>query len=289
MKYLLIDFSNIMFSTFHASVKDSSIQNEEEFIGMWKHFVITSILDKKNKIKPDKIILCLDSGSWRSDFFKFYKAKRKLKKLENKEEYDFMYKIANEFVEDIKNNLPWIVIGVKKAEGDDIIAVLTHHLKEQNEVVILSIDKDLKQLIGDNVKFYNYKKDCFEELDIDKKEYLLRLILHGDSTDGIPSLPNPDDIFISGKRQSPFGPKRIDKVLEEGLEEFLNENDLKVNWNRNRKLIELSEQTIPEFLWNKIIDKYLNYDIIEADFVNILNFLRRSKLMMLQKRTNEFF
>lgn len=287
-KILLIDFSAIAHATLHICIHDPKLKTQEDLISFWSHTILSSILNKKEKIKPDEVVLCLDRRSWRDKEFKYYKAERKLEKSKSDVDYDFFFKHLNEFTDNIRNIFPWKVISYSNAEGDDIIAILTHELSKENEVVIVSGDKDLKQLLKlDNVSYYSYRNDDFETLD-NAHEFLLRLILGGDSSDGIPNIASQDNIFIlEGKRQKAFGPKKIDKVLIQGVDEFLDENpEYKEKFERNKKLIELSEKTIPEDIWKSVVDKYYNYSSIKFSFVKILKFLHDNKLNRLREKIN---
>jgi len=61
---------------------------------------------------------------------------------------------------------------------------------------------------------------------------------------------------IIKERQKSCGPKFIEKIMEEGLQDFIEREGLKKNFVRNRRLVELSQNYIPESIWNGIWEKY---------------------------------
>ena len=289
-KILLIDFSALSNATFYAILNDPQINDQDELLDFWRHTLFNSILTKKKIIKPNEIVLAIDSKSWREDYFPYYKARRKIKKQQDEIDYQFFYDASNKMIEEIKQYFPWKVIKENGCEGDDIISCLAHELHKENEIVLLSSDKDIKQLfVLNNVSFYSYRNDQFENVD-NPFEYSLRLILGGDFGDDIPNILSDSDTFITeGKRQRQCGPKKVDKILEEGITEFIERNKLQENWQRNKTLIELSEQTIPENLWNNVLTQYKTYDNVKPDFINILTFLQNNNLRSLQDKIEEFF
>lgn len=83
-------------------------------------------------------------------------------------------------------------------EADDLIGILGTHPKLEGRCIIVSVDKDLKQIPGEH---YNPVKDIFSEVSPEDAQYLLHLQwLMGDSTDNIPGLPG-------------IGPKKAEKLL----------------------------------------------------------------------------
>ena len=289
-KILLVDFSALSNATFFAIFHDPQINNQDELLDFWRHTLFNSILTKKKIIKPDEIVLAIDSKSWREDYFPYYKARRKIKKQQDEIDYQFFYDASNKMIEEIKQYFPWKVIKENSCEGDDILTILAYELHKENEIVLLSSDKDIKQLLVlNNVSFYSYRNDQFESVD-NPLEYSLRLILGGDFGDDIPNVLSDSDTFITeGKRQKQCGSKKVDKILEEGITEFIERNKLQENWKRNKTLIELSEQTIPENLWNNVLTQYKMYDNVKPDFINILTFLQNNNLRSLQDKIEEFF
>ncbi len=84
----------------------------------------------------------------------------------------------------------------QKCEADDIIATYSKHAKENDyEVIIVSGDKDLMQLISDKIKFFdiNQKKFCsvehvYEKFQIAPEQICDYLSIVGDRSDNIPGI-----------------------------------------------------------------------------------------------------
>jgi 5'-3' exonuclease len=92
-------------------------------------------------------------------------------------------------------NVPVCQVYVSDCEGDDIIAFLVRGPLKNKEVVVVSADKDMYQLLGPKVKIYSlYKKkfitddDLFEEFRIKSHNFALAKCLCGDDSDNIPGI-----------------------------------------------------------------------------------------------------
>ena len=92
-------------------------------------------------------------------------------------------------------NVPVCQVYVSDCEGDDIVAFLVRGPFRDKQVVIVSADKDMYQLLGPNVKIYSlYRKkfitdaDLFEEFRIKSHNFALAKCLCGDDSDNIPGV-----------------------------------------------------------------------------------------------------
>lgn len=79
-----------------------------------------------------------------------------------------------------------------KVEGDDLIGYYVKHKEPNEKIVILSNDRDLSQLISEDVIVYIQQKktfvttkNCKEVLNIHHKNILLKKIILGDTSDSI--------------------------------------------------------------------------------------------------------
>lgn len=57
-----------------------------------------------------------------------------------------------------QSNLAFVNIGVKNYEADDVIGTLARQYSTDNDVYIITGDKDLLQCINDNVEVWLIKK-----------------------------------------------------------------------------------------------------------------------------------
>lgn len=290
----IIDFSQICFAQFYGGVaKDDQLETEEDKIQFFKHRVFTKLADINKKLKCHEMILAIDSSSWRKDTFVYYKAKREADRADKSAEFNLIFKCMDA----VKADLPdfnYKVVCVNKAEGDDIIAVLVDKLSADeltNKIFIVSTDKDFQQLTGKKVLLYNHLSG--EVINCENKDvFLLKLIMGGDSSDGIPNILSDDDTFVnSSKRQKACGEKKMESILMEGLDVFLSKDVLaKKNFDRNKKLITLSKEFIPEHIWNNIINEYetVSKGYKRKNAIMIAHNFRLKNLNGLVSRANDF-
>jgi DNA polymerase-1 len=97
---------------------------------------------------------------------------------------------------DMLNYLPVTTMIYDGVEADDVMAYITTNLlKEDEQAVVMSTDKDFLQLVDDKTivwsptkkKIYN-KKLVKEEYGIESKNLLLYRVLDGDTSDNIPGV-----------------------------------------------------------------------------------------------------
>lgn len=290
----IIDFSQICFAQFYGGVaKDDQLETHEDKIQFFKHRVFSKLADINKKLRCQEMILAIDSSSWRKDAFAYYKAKRETDRADKSEEFNLIFKCIDAVKADLVD-FNYKVISVEKAEGDDIIAILVDKLLSEeitNKIYIVSTDKDFQQLTSKRVLLYNHLSG--ETINCENKDvFLLKLIMGGDSSDGIPNILSDDDTFInSSKRQKACGEKKMESILMEGLDVFLSKNVLaKKNFDRNKKLITLSKEFIPENIWNNVIAEYerVSKDYKRKNAIIIANNFRMKNLNALVSRANEF-
>ena len=120
---------------------------------------------------------CRTPDNWRTQFYPQYKANRPDRRPEHdKAIRDYMLK-------------KYVVILGEAAglEADDLISYAAHECREkQEDYIICSIDKDLKQISG---PFYDFVKDELEDISRTNADSLLEhQKITGDSVDNIPGL-----------------------------------------------------------------------------------------------------
>lgn len=255
---LIYDFSQALYGGVYSLKKNSEI-NKENF----RAYLLCAIIKvhlKFNKEHGKDIVLALDGPSWRKDVFSYYKHKRKKKREDEDVDWNNVFEIFEEIIQEFKENLPYKIIKVDGAEGDDILAILSK-LSKQN-VILVGVDKDYEQLqMFDHIKQYNPIKETFMEFQKQDIPYnLFSLISRGDTSDGICSIINPNDCFAKNIRQKPLREVYIKEAFEAAkkgnLENFLGKNVYK-RFEENRQLIDF--RYIPEEIQKKVVDKYINY------------------------------
>lgn len=276
---ILLDNNQLMIaSLFHASKIDEGLTED-----LVRHLVLNvyRMYNKKFSDKYGDIVICNDGRNyWRNEMFEYYKANRKKHRKTSSVNWDEYYKIMNVIQDEIVNNLPYKNIQIDNAEADDIIAILTKHFYTQENIMIVSSDKDFQQLQRySNVQQYSPSKKDFLVCE-NPEEFLIEHIIKGDSSDGIPNILSDDDVFIQDdKRQKPCGKKKIGIIREE-LSEWTNTD----NWNRNQLMIDMA--MIPEGVEQTILEEFNKEPIGKRS--DILNYFIQKKLKYLMNYIEEF-
>ncbi len=145
-----------------------------------------------HQTKAKHIACCFDESldtSFRNEIYPDYKANREPAPPDLKRQFKLCQEVAN-------------IMGVATFrdgyyEADDLIGTLAKHYQNLNQPVhIISADKDLAQLIGQNDKWWNYGKatpfspqDIYEKFGVHPYQIADFLALTGDSVDNIPGVP----------------------------------------------------------------------------------------------------
>ena len=216
---LLIDGNSLLEVAFHA---DKTVNRSGEHVGGIFQFLLQmKILLSKRDF--DYVYVFWDgddSGELRYAIYPEYKANRNKKYNDDVVDSDY-YKQIDRFVKNVldkrnretpieklnekelfhrqRNRLQKYLeelfvrqVMVDKIEGDDLIAYYCNNKKENDKIYIMSGDRDLTQLLGDNICLYvlvlkefvtaeNHKKI----LGIPHKNVLLKKIICGDASDNI--------------------------------------------------------------------------------------------------------
>ena len=139
-----------------------------------------------------------------------------------------------------------------KAEGDDVISVIKKYIRQQNpeqDIIIITSDTDLCQLIDTKTLIYDLKNKCLKTNVLDKynfsaEYYLAEKCLLGDTSDNIPK------VFPK------CGKKTVQKYLTDNimLEKQLSlDEKYQEQYNLNKLLIDLDN--IPQSIQEDILKK----------------------------------
>ena len=280
---ILVDMNQIslasMMMHLHISKSDEIDEN------VVRHMILNSLRMYRTKFSSEygELVLCYDSKHyWRRDYFPQYKSSRRKSRETDNKDWDAIFSCLNQIKDEIKNNLPYKFVEVYGAEADDIIGILCTEYSE--EIMIISGDKDFIQLQRyPNVKQYSpiTKKSVNGE---NPGAYLKEHIFKGDTSDGVPNVLSPDNTFTDGLRQKPLGKKKIASWLEHDFDDVAPNDEVKRNYQRNRKLIDLTYT--PEELSSEIIDTYKEAPY--GDRSKLLNYFIQKRLRNLTESIGEF-
>lgn len=186
-RVLLIDFSNVAYTCFFNALTRSGLKpdnvpaNFREYLNAFHERV--SGLQQANLNAP--LFFALDSfPKWKRELYPEYKSKRK--------PMDFNPKPG--CLELIRS---WScqTIEAEDTEADDLIATFVARYWNTYEIVVITTDKDLWQILDHKVRLFNFHSNIFIDIDKLRSEFDLdtyaqiRLYktLWGDSSDNVPN------------------------------------------------------------------------------------------------------
>ena len=192
-KVILIDGNNIAYRAFYAipeNISTSSGIPTNAVLG-FTNMLLRLIEDQY----PDTIICAFDSKTptFRHKMFDQYKIKRKKMPDGLSEQFPLIKEVLDAF------NIA--CIEKEGFEADDILADIADKVKNQfDEVIILTGDKDILQLVSGNIRVMAIKQGITDTVLIDKFKVEEKLgvkpenvkdllALMGDSSDNIPGIP----------------------------------------------------------------------------------------------------
>lgn len=191
MKIAIIDSFSLIHRVYHALPYFTNPKGEPSGAVYGFCSVLLKIL---KDIQPNRVIAAFDSPepTFRERLFPRYQADRP----EKTEDFLTQIKRIRRFLD--VAGVP--VVAVPGFEGDDIIGTLAHLLAPKHEVVIVTGDGDMLQLVTDTVRVFTMRKGISDVVVYDKKTTLERLgfapeflpdykALAGDVSDGIPGVP----------------------------------------------------------------------------------------------------
>lgn len=185
-KLYILDGSGFLYRSYHAMSKLDI--TDKDWHKMNAVFGFFRMLIKLLQNKPDYFCIAWDARekTFRHEQYKEYKANR----IQMPDNFHWQSQVIKDLVEEV-----WLCsMQVSWYEADDIIKTIVDEVdKDDVQVIITSLDKDLKQLLSESVCFF----DTMNEDVIDKDKFVQQrwfqpiymidyLSLVGDSSDNIP-------------------------------------------------------------------------------------------------------
>ena len=286
--------------TFQRELKGT----ESEVKNLIRHVTLSTLKSYKKKYGKEygELVVCCDGRKyWRRDVFEHYKAGRKKMRDNSDLDWHLIFDTLNEMRQEIAEHFPWRVMHVDRAEADDIIAVLTEWVQnndlmkvglteEPQKILILSSDKDFKQLqlapfSSGNVRQWSpMQKKYIQASKQEIIDFTVEHIVKGDTGDGIPNILSKDDVFVTGNRQTPVSAKRLAEFFEKGIAACRNDEERR-NWSRNAKLVAFDN--IPEEVKKSIIDAYISSNP-KGDKMTVMNYLMEHRCRLLLDEIEDF-
>lgn len=290
---ILVDYSQILIMNLMGiarSIPVGSITEEDV-----RKAVISALLRTKHALSPSygHMVLCCDRNSWRRDYFPHYKYRRRNSPDSQGIHATITRLSLGEIEQELESSLGWTVVAVPGAEGDDVLAQLAIEADRtanngtffdankdnwfSERSVIVSSDKDFGQL-SNIVELFDPKTHTFSHPD--PIESLNELILHGDTSDGIPSILCADDHFIDPHpARHPLSKKLINSFGPVLSEESVSEvrPDLRANFIRNKTLIDL--RCCPDDLAKQIVNQLREKMTHQSEYHDVFGYLTKWNML----------
>ncbi len=185
----VIDISSYVFRAYHALPPLSNSKGEPTHAVAGVSSMLLKLLREH---EPHTLIVAMDSKgpTFRKEMFEAYKANRPPAPPDLHQQ---MLRVRE--IVDAWGMTPLEAPGF---EADDIIATLVREARENGlRVVIVSADKDLLQLVGDDVVMYDTMRgkvfgpeETIEKFGVEPRQVRDLLALMGDSSDNVPGVPS---------------------------------------------------------------------------------------------------
>jgi 5'-3' exonuclease len=157
---MLIDGNNFSFKALsvYDGIKGRKLFNIHEERDEFLRLLAGNFINEISRFKPvlSRIIITADSRSWRREIYPEYKGHRELDPDVNWENYGLLVKEFYSILEESGI----IISRTYQAEGDDLIYQWSKYLNSVGEsVVIISMDRDLSQLVNYNNGVFTVQYD----------------------------------------------------------------------------------------------------------------------------------
>ena len=211
---------------------------------------IRTIQSLAKSYEAARTIVCFDFGKsyYRMNMHEEYKGTRKKPQEEEEiKKYEDFFAVLNSLPEELDEE----VLKFRGVEADDVLAWITQNVSDRyDHTWVVSSDRDLYQLVDDNISIFNIfgRKEVTlqtlkEDFDVTPYEYMLSRIIEGDKSDNILGIEG-----IGPKRAQALAReyKTLDNLLEalpiKGRAKYI--QNLNAGYEklvRNEKLINLKE------------------------------------------------
>ena len=157
---IVVDFTQIFIFNITSHLGKGNKELDKNIV---RHMVMNSlrIYNKKYKRVYGDMVLCTEGrDNWRKTYFEHYKGKRKTAQKKSPLDWDAIFNFLAEILAEIREYLPYKVINVPEAEGDDVVAIIAkYEASLGNKSMIISMDKDFIQLISKHISIYRPLKN----------------------------------------------------------------------------------------------------------------------------------
>jgi hypothetical protein len=289
---LLIDMSNILHKTFFVNAKE-----DIETLNALAYHTSLITLNKYHKIyKPSKTVFVFDRENWRkwyttSDLCysgKIYKGQRRQNMTPSqRKRYETFLEFVNDFEQLMRSHTGIACLAAHGLEADDLISGMVEVYSEEDEVVIVTADKDMLQLLRyPNVQLVDPttgKNRTLEEWDNDADFFMFNKCIRGDVGDNVQAAyPRIRSTKIKEAYDDPY--KRVNIMNDVWKNQTGKELSVKELFEENEMLMDLSKQ--PQCVRRKIFET-ISYEIDNTGQFSHFHFLRFLGKYQLKKVANQ--
>ena len=188
---ILVDGSGFIFRAYHALPPLSKSDGTPTGAVSGYCNMLFKLINELKEFKATHIAVIFDhkEKTFRSDIYPDYKANRPPAPEDLVPQF--------QLIRDATEAFGFLAIEKKGYEADDIIATLANNATEEGAIVtIFSSDKDLMQLVSDDIKMYDPIRNIFIDIDRVREKFGVtpdKVIdvqaLIGDKVDNIPGVP----------------------------------------------------------------------------------------------------
>ena len=236
--------------------------------------------------KPTHFAVIFDSArkNFRNDIYSDYKANRSEAPEDLIPQFEYIRKSVEAF------NLPSIEL--LNYEADDLIATYAKQIiKAGAKVTVISSDKDLMQLVSDNVRLYDPmkskvlgEKEVIEKFGVKPEQVIDVQSLAGDSSDNVPGVPG---IGIKTASELINKYKTLDILLKRANEIPQNKRRETLLANKEKAILSRKLVTLKDNV--PVKDELSSFILKEIEKEKLFNFLREMEFNRLLSRAIDFY
>ncbi len=297
---ILVDGSGFIFRAYHAL--PPLTKSDGTPIGAVSGFcnMLFKLITELKEFKATHIAIVFDhkEKTFRSDIYKDYKANRPPPPDDLVPQF--------QLIRDATEAFGFFAIDKKGYEADDIIATLAKNATEEGAIVtIFSSDKDLMQLVTDDIKMYDPIKNTFIDIDRVREKFGVTpnqvidvQALIGDKIDNVPGVPGVGIKTASSlisefktvenlvEKYETIGQIRIKNLISENIDKIILSKKLvtllkTVEINTNLQDLELATLNLNKLL---VFTKLMEFNSLSKRISSQLEELNSSKTSKVDQR-----
>jgi len=236
--------------------------------------------------KPTHFAVIFDSArkNFRNEIYKEYKANRSEAPEDLAPQFEYIRKSVKAF------NLPSIEL--INYEADDLIATYAKKITNSGgQVTVISSDKDLMQLVSDNVRLYDPmkskvigEKEVIEKFGVKPNQVIDVQSLAGDSSDNVPGVPG---IGVKTASELINKYKTLDTLLKKAKEIPQNKRRETLLANKDKALLSKQLVTLKDDV--PIKEDPSSFILKDVEKEKLYNFLREMEFNRLLSRAISFY